>query len=192
MIKKLNRDLSKSIINHLNFSTLFLLIFMLLAGCSSDNSVNSEDNNNNSQRGFRAKLFVNGNLMTDKFIQGIATLDDPSKDASIKIESNAEGYRIHLHIYNRQGNGIQGMSPGSLVSFGNFFSLCCLENRVSGFIESPNLLIDEVNETEVIGNISGEITKVSGTEVIGKLNASGKNNSWEIRDCEFNLKITSN
>ncbi len=171
-----------------------LSIFFIHA-CNNDKNITG---NENIAEGFRAEVYRNGKLETDQFATGLATVASPLTDAYIDIEGHSEGYSIYLSFSSKTNSGIDGFKPGALDSknFSEpFLSLRYLgESVVSGYIESSSneIWFYGQNDSKIkLGSASGEIIEIGKDRVVGKLQARGNGNDWEIRKCEFNLKLAS-
>lgn len=171
------------------------LSIIIISACGKDKNITG---NENIAEGFRAEVYLNGKLGTDQFATGLATVSSPLTDAYIDIEGHAEGYSIYLSFSSKTNNGIDGLKPGTLDSknFAEPFLILSYlgESVVSGYIESSDNKLWEYgqnNSKVTIGSASGEILEINRDRIVGKFQAKGNDNVWEIRKCEFNLKLTS-
>ena len=134
--------------------------------------------------GFRAELYINGELATDGFATGFASLTgDLLTYADMDIHGSAQDHTIHIRFHSKNLSGIDDYTPGALntTNFGEpTFELI-------SFGES--IVWSYIGQSETSSS-SGEIIKIDRQRVAGNFNAKDKNNAWEIRNCEFNVEVT--
>jgi hypothetical protein len=168
---------------------------LIIQACSKDDKgTGPDEDKTNIAKGFRAEVYIAGQLATNKFITGKAEMSDPLEYAYIDVESASEGYRIHLSFWNKLLNGIQGMTPGKFDStkYGEpyfVFEGPGLSKEIRAYIYSGQI-VDALcfpPPCTIHGTASGEILEVNQQRVVGKFQAKGNNNAWEIRNCEFNV-----
>ncbi len=119
---------------------LFTIIIIIII-------INSCNDNKNPTKpseikeGFRAELYYDGKLCTDKFATGSAEIEDCTldEDADIWIESGeVDNFEIYLNFETKYGNGVNGYKPGN-INYKNFGFSLGLEIYP---VEKPNNIVN--------------------------------------------------
>jgi hypothetical protein len=142
--------------------------------------------------GFEAEIYENGALVAT-CSTGTAILTDPLTFAYIEIAGSKNDYNLHLTFHSK-GSGLDGMSPGTLdtANFDEPFILldsAGTRDIVRGYIGRYSYPLDSLwfFPDTVLGSGSGTISKVNATGVEGDFHGIANNDSWEIKNCHFNL-----
>jgi len=174
------------------FVAILPLSIILLQACSKKKGTKPNDSRPNIAKGFRAEVYKNGVLATNKFATGLATLEEPSTYAYLDVSGSADGYTIVLSFWSKHYNGIDGMRPATLDSanFGEPFFILRFggESIVSGYIASNDSNLWWYDDS-TLGTASGEILAINRDSVVGIFKAKDKNSEWEVRNCNFNLDL---
>jgi hypothetical protein len=142
--------------------------------------------------GFEAEIYEYGALVA-KCSTGTAILTDPLTFGYIEIAGSKDDYNFRLTFHSK-GSGLDGMSPGTLdtANFSEPFihvDSAGIRDILMAYIGRYDYPLDSLwfFPDSVVGSGSGTISKVNATGVAGDFSGIAKNDSWEIKNCHFNL-----
>lgn len=171
--------------------TLLSLTLIISHACSEEESNNLTGNNggngHNIAKGFKAEVYENGQLVAT-YVTGQATLEDPLSYAYIEVLSSSQGRDFQLSFSSKDRNGINGIKPGKLSRNNYGGPYIYVGGIISSYIESDSMVCVQ-SSGATVANCFGEIFEIDDNHIIGSFHASGLNNEWEIKNCEFNLDL---